>query len=125
MGLGALIYENLGALEAFLFGFRVIGTEDLGAQVATPADQIQRREAMLIQSIDVEMYIVVCPLFNDPLQACRIAIEARFVDRQVAILIFGHKYLLKLLLLLRLLQNPIQNTRLLVREALTAGAHQG
>ena len=80
---------------------------------------------MLIQSVAVEMDIIVVPLINDPLQACWIAIKARFVDGQVAIFIFRHKNLIELLLILRLLQNPIQKTRLLVREALSAGAHQG
>ena len=33
-----MVDENLGALETLFFGLRVVGAEDLGAQIATPAD---------------------------------------------------------------------------------------
>jgi len=108
VNIGAMSEQQFDTLNALFLRLRRLSDHSFSAQVALEANKVETRATVVVNLVDVESAPAFFPLFENPLQASRIAMHGGFVDGQVSIFINCVENLVFLALLLCHLEDFVE-----------------
>ena len=110
----SILQKCLYALDAFPLSLRRLASEGFSSEIALVADEEEWGATVVILGIDVERNSVLLPSVDNPLEASRVAMECRLVNREVFFFITSVENLILTAILFGIGENSIEATWVLV-----------
>ena len=120
----AICQKDIDALDSLLLRVWRLASNTLSAEVALEAHEVEGRATIVVAFVRVNFVAIILPSVEDPLEASRVTMHCRLVDRQISILVVSSEDLVFLIFGPRLCQNLVKHFRLAV-STLAYDTHEG